>query len=241
MTVGTNAQPQPDQRALFAYPEQAAFGRVLPKTKVYAFGKPTRRVRDLITQQVAQIVWQHKLAPDTLNLPPNRDVQEVQVFRIELKPDALAEPDDLPEDVLRAIDKAIASPIIYELVDGQRIRCVAAYKRPNESAPGNAANWVVGDYFGTGWMPRETPREPLPVALDMAGLYEHLLRRLMPIEPRPGESMKQQTERFAALAVKQRECRRLEAQLRRERQFNRKVELNAQLRHLKDEVQTLTQ
>jgi len=230
--------PTATHNVLFDYPANTAFGRVLPKTKVYAFAKPTRRVRDLITKKVAQIVWQHKLAPDTLNLPAKRDVQEVQVFRLELKPSALADPDELPEDVLRAIDKAIVSPIIYELMDGDRIRCVATYKRPSES---DTSKWVLGDYFSTAWMPQDTPREPMPVALDMAGLYEHLLRRLMPIEPRDGESIRQQSDRYAVLAVKERECSRLEAQLRRERQFNRKVELNAQLRHLKDEVQALTQ
>jgi len=241
MTVGTNAQPQPDQRALFAYPEQAAFGRVLPKTKVYAFGKPTRRVRDLITQQVARIVWQHKLAPETINIPAKDGVQEIQVFRIELKPDALDDPDELPADVFRCIDRAIVSPIIHELVDGKRLRCAAAYKRPSEAAPGNAAKWVVGDYFATDWLPADIPRQPLPVALNMAALYEQLLRSLMPIAARPDESLRDQAERLSSVATKRRECRKLEAQLRRERQFNRKVEINGQLRALRSEVQALTQ
>lgn len=228
----------PSTNILFEYPPNTAFGRVLPKTKVYAFGKPTRRVRDLITQQIARIVWQHKLAPETINIPANDGVQEIQVFRIELKPDALDDPDELPADVLRCIDRAIVSPIIHELVDGERLRCAAAYKRSSEA---DAAKWVVGDYFATDWLLTDSPRQPLPVALNMAALYEQLLRSLMPIAARPGESLRDQAERLSTVATKRRECRKLEAQLRRERQFNRKVELNGQLRALRSEVETLTQ
>lgn len=240
------AKPVASHDVLFDYPIKAEYGRVLPKNKVYAFGKPTRRVRDLITSRVARIVWAYKLAPDTINLPARSGVLEVQVFRVELKPDRSPDAFDGEtladasggEDILRCIDKAIVSPIIYELVDGDRIRCAAAYKRSSEA---DSAKWVVGDYFGTGWLPTDTTRESLPVALDISSLYEQMLRRLMPLSPRSGESLRDQTERLGTLATKRRECHRIEAQLRRERQFNRKVELNATLRSLRTEVQELTE
>lgn len=223
---------------LFDFPAKAAYGRALPKSKLYTFSKPSRRMRDRMTAQVAQIIWAYKLAPDTINLPARDGVVEIQVFRVELKPDALAKPDDLPEDVLRFVDKAIASPIVFEVADGERIRCVAAYKRSSEA---DSAKWVVGDYFGTDWLPAETAREPMPVALDMARLYEALLRKLLPIPARPGESLRDHTARLDVLMARQRDCQRLEARLQRERQFNRKVELNAELRSLQAEVNALNQ
>ena len=42
------------------------------------------------------------------------------------------------------------------------------------------------------------------------------------------------------MAVKQRELDKLQAHLKREKHFNRKVELNAQVRTVKAEVEALT-
>ena len=61
---------------------------------------------------------------------------------------------------------------------------MAAYKRPSEA---DSAKWVVGDYFATDWQPADSERSPLPVSLDLAGLYEQLLRRLMPLTEAPSE------------------------------------------------------
>jgi len=227
-----------DAPAIFEYPDNAAFGRVLPKSKIFAFGKPTRRIRNLITSEIAQIVWSYKLAPETLNIPAKPSVPEIQIFTVTLKPTAA---DDLNDDALRTIDRAIGFPIIFELhrstSAGDRVRTIAAYKRPSES---DSAKWVVSDYFGTDWMPADTPRSPLPVSLDLAGLYERMLRRLLPLYARPGESIQTHVDRQVQVGIKQRECRRLEAQLQREKQFNRKVEINARLRAIRTELEELT-
>ena len=78
-----------------------------------------------------------------------------------------------------------------------------------------------------------------PLHLDLAGLYEQMLRRLLPLPPRAGETLKAQVERLGQLRSKQNECRKMEARLQKEQQFNRKVELNAQLRQLKLELANL--
>jgi hypothetical protein len=54
--------------ALFAYPKQAEFGRPLPKNKIYERSGANTRLKDLFVEQVEQIVWRYKLAPETINL-----------------------------------------------------------------------------------------------------------------------------------------------------------------------------
>lgn len=215
---------------MFAYPKQSAFGKVLPKSKVYQHAPVTRRVQQCFVDQVSSIVWQYKLSPETTNLPARAGVPEIQVFTIALKRDALN------EDVVRCIDKAISFPIVYEVTFEDRIKEMAAYKRPSEA---DSAKWVVGDYFETDWQSADTERLPLPVSLDLAGLYEQLLRGLMPLPARNGESLKAHAERLATIRSKQRECDKLEARVNREKQFNRKVELNAELRTIKNELESL--
>ena len=62
----------------------------------------------------------------------------------------------------------------------------------------------------------------------------------MPIVSKPGETLRAMVERHRLLTVKQRELSKLELQLQREKQFNRKVEINSHLRAVKAEVDALT-
>lgn len=215
---------------IFAYPKQAEFNRVLPKSKIYEHGKPTRAVRDGFVAQINQIVWQYKLAPETINLPSRPGVPEIEIFSLELKTP------EVSEDVLRCIDKAIPLPIFYNLIFEGRVKTVAAYKRPSDA---DASRWVVDAYFASPWQPADSERSALPVALDMAGLYEQMLRRLMPFPARSGETLKDHVERLSQLRSRQTEYAKLEARLHKEKQFNRKVELNSQLRSIKTGIETL--
>ncbi len=215
---------------LFAYPEQAAFERVLPKSKIYEHAKPSRAVRDRFVAEVEQIVWQYKLAPETINLPARPGVPEIQVFGITQKTEVLS------EAVLRCIDKAIHFPIIFELTHNQRLKTVAAYKRPSDA---DASGWVVDLYFETEWKPAASRRIPLPVALDLAGLYERVLSLHIAFKQREGESLRELVERVRAIRLREKECGNLELLLKREVQFNRKVELNAQIRGIKSELKSL--
>jgi hypothetical protein len=221
---------------LFEYPQKTAFGRVLPKTKVYTFGKASRRLRDRFASDINQIIWRFKLAPETINIPTGPTVTEIQIFGVELKPGIK----DLQDDVLRCIDNAIAFPIFFEIATTAartaKTKVMAAFKRPSEA---DSSKWVVGDYFAGDWMPIDAPRTPLPVAVTLSGLYEQMLRQLMPVAPRPGEPLQDLVDRHRQLATKRRELQKLAAQLKRERQFSRKVELNALLRAARAQVDVL--
>jgi len=216
---------------LFNYPKSAAFGRVLPKNKIYEHGSPSAAVKQLFVRQVEQIVWQYKLAPETVNLKVSKAVPEIQIFSIALKGD------ELKPEVLRCIDLAIPFPIIFELRFDGKVKPVAALKRPSEA---DASKWVISDYFDGDWAPGDTPRKPLPLVFDLEALYGHLLMPLMPYPARPAEGVQARVERMELIRLKQRELERCEARLRKEKQFNRKVEINAELRDLKQELKSLT-
>ena len=222
---------------LFDYPKNAAFGRVLPKNKIYEHGSVSSAVRQLFVRQVEQIVWQHKLAPETVNLKASKAVPEIQIFSLTLKGD------ELKPEVLRCIDLAIPFPIIFELRFDGKVKPVAAFKRPNEA---DAGKWVVSEYFDGAWVDEETTkhtkgpkRGKLPVVMDLGQLYEKLLDGLMPYPARPAEGLQARVERMELIRLKQRELERCEVRLRKEKQFNRKVEINAELRDLKQELERL--
>ena len=58
--------------AFFDYPKAAAFGRVVPKNKIYEHGGANTALKDLFVREVDQIVWRFKLAPETNNLHATR-------------------------------------------------------------------------------------------------------------------------------------------------------------------------
>jgi hypothetical protein len=216
--------------AFVHYPAQAAFGRTLPKNKLYARSHAGTRLKALFVQQVEQIVWQFKLAPETINLPARPAVPEIQVFGIRLKTP------ELNFDVLRAIDQAVQFPILFELAHAGRTQVVACHKRPSEA---DASRWVLSDYFASGWLADNAERGAMPVALHLGGLYEQLLRALLPLPARPHETLAEHVARLDTLATKQREADKTAARLEKERQFNRKVAINADLRRLQTEVEAL--
>lgn len=221
--------------ALFAYPKQAEFGRTLPKNKIYDRSGANTRLKDLFVEQVEQIVWRYKLAPETINLAAKPGVPEIQVFAILLKTP------ELHRDVLRCIDSAVQFPIIFELTQGQEAKAstqvVAAYKRPSEA---DASSWVCSEYFESGWMPAAAVRAPLPLALDLGVLYQQLLGRLVPVTARTDENLRDLVARAEEVTAKEREVAKAETRLAKEKQFNRKVEINATLRQLKNELEQLS-
>lgn len=216
---------------LFDYPAKAAFGRVLHKNKIYEHASLTSGLKELFVRQVDQIVWKYKLAPETINLSSTLAVPEIQVFHVSLKNG------ELKEDVLRCIDKAISFPIIFELHYEGKCKAIACYKRPNGA---DSAKWVVSDYFETDWLADNAKRSSLPVVLDLGVLYENLLSTLMPYPAIGGETMPERIARIEKIRAKERELEKSEARLNNEKQFNRKVEINAEIRAIKQEIEGMT-
>jgi hypothetical protein len=223
----TQAPPQ----ALFAWPSQAAVGRPIAKSKIYAHAKPTAALRALFVEQVESITWAYKLSPETINLPAKPAVPEIEVFEVALKLP------DVSHSVLRCIDKAMPRPILFNLRFEGHTQPVAAYKRPSDAA---SDQWVLGDYHAAPWQKDGDALPALPLALDLQGLYEQLLRQHLAVPARAGESLRDHLDRLAELAAKQAAAVKLEASLNAEKQFNRKVEINAQLRTIRNELEALT-
>ena len=216
---------------MFHYPPQTLFNRVLPKSKIYAHAKPGRAVKELFVSRIGEIVWKHKLSPETLKLPARRGITEIQVFEIALKSEDCEAV--LLRTILQTIDRAIPFPILFQLTHADRVRFAASYKRPSDA---DASQWVIEASFVLPWQSATTERPPLPVALDLAALYDPLIRRHIPLASRPGESLRDHVARHLSIEAKQREARQLESRLAKEKQFNRKVELNATLRSLQQHI-----
>ena len=227
---------KPATMTAYRFPQAAHFGRRLSKEKIYLHVKPGHKQRQLFIRQVDKMQWQYKLAPETINLRADKQVLEIQVIDIWLKTGET----ELDEAILRLIDKAIPHPVYYRIYTQQKVQFAMPWKRPHEA---NKNQWVVEDYFRSQWSTIqvvEKQLQALPVVTHMATLYDAMLSTLLEIEARPAETLQQQLERLISIRGTQRQLQQLEGQLKREKQFNRKVEINTVLRQLKGELVLLT-
>lgn len=209
---------QPEAPALYRWPPAAEFGRVVPKTKFYEHGNVRASLREKFVEDIQRITWAYKLAESTIRLNGTETVPEIQVFTIETKGG------DVGDDVLTVIDKAVHFPIIFEVAGNERVRTVAAQKSLHGKTP------TIGAYFTTVWQPVDSPRRPLPIALDLPGLHEVILATLLPMETRAGETVSAAIDRLGRARKLQREIASLEKKLHTEPQLNRKIELHSQIR-----------
>ena len=129
---------------LFDYPTKARVANKLPKNKLYENASVNTKLKDKFVNQIEKIVWQYKLAPDTLNLDATDKVPEIQIFDVFLKTK------EVDQVLLEVIDKAIPLPIIFQIHKGNKVKIKAAYKRPSESANNK---WVIESTLKvSGWI-----------------------------------------------------------------------------------------
>jgi hypothetical protein len=218
---------------LFDYPTKARFGRKIPKSKLYENASVNTKLKDKFINQIDKIIWQYKLAPNTLNLDVTDKVPEIQIFDIFLKTK------EVDQALLEVIDKAINYPIIFQIHKGNKVKIKAAYKRPSESANNK---WVVESYFESEWLDKDVAKQPMPQALDLGKLYEQILKSLMPVEvisSKTSQTLDQQVDKINKINSLQKEVDKLTSKRNKEKQFNRKVEINQRLKLKQIELNNL--
>ena len=219
---------------LFDYPTKARFGRKIPKSKLYENASANTKLKDKFVNQIEKIVWQYKLAPNTLNLDATNKVPEIQVFDIFLKTK------EVDQTLLEVIDKAIPLPIIFQIHKGNKVKIKAAYKRPSESANNK---WVIESYFESEWLDKDVVKQPMPQALDLGKLYEQLLKSLMPVEvisSKTSQTLDQQVDKINKINSLKKEMDKLDSKYKKEKQRNRQFEINKQIKLKQKELNHLT-
>lgn len=121
------------------FPEYAKVGRIVAKENFYR--DIDAATKNLFQSEIARIIWEYKLAPNTINLPAKKWT-EIEVFCIVLKNG------EIPEKVLRAIDSAIPYPILFIIEKGSIKKAAICYKEQSQK---NENVVKVDTYFYTKW------------------------------------------------------------------------------------------
>jgi hypothetical protein len=216
--------------SFYQLPEKTQYGRIVPKNKIYAHAGTSAKLKESFVRDVEKIIWSHKLSSETLNLPASDEIKEIQIFTIVLKEQLLS------NDVLAAIDRAIPSPIVFALEFNGKKCYRAAYKRTSDADKNKR---VISSYFETSWFDKDMQYQDLPMVLNLTGLYHAFLEIMMPLPKRKNETLIKHVTRVDEWGNKEKEVLKLNSRLKKEKQFNRRVEINQSIKNLKKEINKL--
>ena len=213
---------------MLGLPKSTEFSRRIPKQKFYENLTISPALKRIFVEQIRVIWWRNKIAPSTMNLAAGETVTEIEVFEV-----CLSAP-QLDEVVLRQIDKEIPYHILFLLEYEGKYQAWTAYKE----ATGSGKNaFKVGTYYHTYWM-EETV---LPLRLDgltTDQVYENFVRQIAgDVLSGAGETLKESVERDERRKELQKQIAALQVKIRREPQLNKQVQLNAELKRLKKELE----
>ncbi len=216
---------------MLGLPKSTEFNKRIPKQKFYENLTVTPAMKRVFIDQIKVIYWRNKIAVTTMNLGVGDAVTEVEIFEIKL-----ASP-QLDVSVLRQIDKEIPYHIIFLLECDGKYQAWTAYK---ETAASGSNAFKVGTYYHTEWMPEE--ELPLKVdGLDIDKVYENFVRQIAgdTLQTDSDESLKESVERDAKRQLLEKQISALQAKVRKEKQLNKQVQLNSELKALKKELESL--
>lgn len=140
------------------------------------------------------------------------------------------------ESVLLQIDREIPYHILFLLEYGGKYQAWIGYK---EAASGSSA-FKVSQYYHTDWM------EAVQLPLCMEGhsldaVYENFVRQVAgeSLVPAEAESLHESVVRDLRRQQLQKQITVLENKIRKEKQLNRQVEINVNIKKLKRELEML--
>ena len=166
-----------------------------------------------------------------MNLAAGETVTEIEVFEIKLSAP------QLDVAVLKQIDKEIPYHILFLLKYEGKYQAWTAYK---EEAGSGANAFKVGTYYHTNWL----VESELPLKIDGLNIdkvYEDFVRQIADdaLQTDSEESLKASVEKDERRQQLQKQIASLQAKVRKEKQLNKQIQLNGELKKLKNELHLL--
>lgn len=212
---------------MFGFPASTEFGKRIPKQKFYENIDISSALKRVFVEQIRLIYWRNKLAAATLNLAAGETVTEIEVFEVRLNTP------QLEEAVLRQMDKEIPYHILFVLTCEGKAQAWIGYKEA--TASGNNA-FKVSRYYHTDWVPEDELQFRVD-GLNMDAMYESLVRQIAgdELQADAGESLQASVARDERRRQLEKQIAALENKMHKEKQLNRRMEINAEIKRLRTE------
>lgn len=215
---------------MLSLPKRTLYDKKIPKNKFYKEIGTDSKLESKFIHEVDYIVWKHKLSKETTNLEPTKEVEEIQVFEVFLKTE------NLSKGVLENIDRVIPYPILYILRFNDKNKLVIAYKEKNKL---DENRMVIHSYYETKWVKEDEINIDILSGLTLKDVYDNIIRQLLPIESNIEDDIEDLIELNQRIEALKKDIEKLEKKMHREKQFNKKVDINRELRSKIKELNSL--
>lgn len=209
-----------------------------------------------LKDDIDKIRWIYTLKPSTLNIEPYRDdvreYDEIAIIQIDLTSAARA------QRIAAFVNKAIPYPVMIVFSFADTIAISLADKRINQA---DKSKWVIEDAWITAWFNPDAPNEAQQKFMqDMTikslsfvnfyAFYTDIKNRVIALNSatRSGsyqvvsaEKTQDRRESLRKITELEREITELRSALKKETQFNKKLELNVSVKERQEAIKQLEQ
>jgi len=201
----------------FKLPQDAFVNKFVAKSKFYERTSLGTKLQNEFTSKIKKITWKYKLAEETIGVAKTDTVTEIQIFDIELKEQVI------PKNILKVIDKAIPYQILYRFIYNNSIAYGITLKKSNKTEKYYFKEWdedIEFDFTG----------------IDLEKIYQKLVKAFIRRKALDQQEFKLQIDLDHKIEELEKNIYTLEKKIKKEKQFNRKVEINKVLLKKKKEL-----
>lgn len=202
----------------FKISDYALVNKFVPKNKFYEKANLNTKLKKEFSEKIKKIVWKYKLAEDTVNIEKTKSTEEIEIFEIELKEKKI------PKNVLYVIDKSIHYKILYKFIYENNFSYGIALKYGKD----------IKNYYFSEW------NKDINLKFEGKNLqivYQNIIKYF--IGRKTNYSFNDLIEWDNKVKKIKKEIEILKNKIKKEKQFNRKVDYNRKLIQKKKELEKL--
>ena len=216
---------------ILGFPETTIVDKLVPKNAFYKNWEVNGKMKQHFVDDVAQIKWAYKLAPFNLHVEDGKRVHEIAVFLVSMKAQ------ECPLDVFTFIDKNMPRHVVFVLEYEGSYKLLLNYKEPAD-ADGSTFR-IIQSFTTSEWLSDISSLQLKIEGNNMDAIYEHFAGIISGFGTNSHEATLRIIELRELITQKSRYAESLQKKIRTEKQFNRQMELNGEVRKIKREMTEL--
>ena len=212
------------------FPSTTIVNKPVPKNAFYGRSSDSS-LREFLTREFEGIVWLYKLAPATLNVEDGEYVHEIDVFYCRMKEDKYS------IKPFCVMDELLPRHTVFIIEYGGKFDLLMHHKEM--SVVHVEQKWKCG----VGELKRNIriDADTLNVqGQSMDAVYNGLLSKISGLSASTREEYKEQVDLRKQIEFLWKQVAVLQKKIKAEKQFNRQMELSAEMRKLKKEITVLS-
>lgn len=195
-------------------PKACVVDKFIPKKTFYEKVNISNSIKEEFTEKLSKIYWRYKISEDTINISKTEDVEEIEIFELELKEKYNC------KNIIRIITKNIPYPILFYIKYESNFQYAIKY---NDEIFFSEWNDNISFTFS---------------GLNIEVIYDNIVKAIVKIDKLVID-VNAELQKQNILQNLEKEISKLENKIRSEKQFNIKVQYNEQIAELKKKIEEL--